>query len=609
MVEEIVWSTESVERLIEQQNTVGVMPSNNPFFEKDVRLRKANILYEYTNEEMAKISLYSQDIFAFAEEVCSVMTDEGVRRIKLRKYQEDLLWIYFCGAMGIPLYDDFIPRYNIQNQSRQSGKSITAAIFIAWYVIFHTDRNVLILSKNQDKVKDLVSKIHVIFKNMPFYLKPGVEVNNVMTKVFDNGCMIKAETTTIDSGAGSTIHLLYMDEFALVPAHILEVFYRTVFPTVSASKTSMIIITSTPRGMNLFYDLYIAAINGENSYHPYYLPWYMVPGRDEAWKAKEVNNLGSIESFNQEYGCSFFSGSNLVLPTPVLQIMNKYNLQYVHRSLGPLDDANLFYGKQYDSEGNPMGKAILRWHPAIDIDTLGDKDHRYVISIDLASGDGGSYTAFSIFQVKPLSVGGIKNIDVIRDIHDLFKLSQIGLYRSNVTSLEDAAKLLYYLVGYVLGPEKVKLVIELNHRGQEFINYLQLFEGINNKLDTDYLVTRFIRKKRYQPGLYNIEPIKKLGAEKLGAFLYKGRIVVRESVTAHELANLCWSKKGTITSNTKYTDMAMTCLNVAHFLDNIEFIDMVEELMHDMSFSEEWIRLAKGHISKVRENDSTLYPS
>jgi hypothetical protein len=104
-----------------------------------------------------------------------------------------------------------------------------------------------------------------------------------------------------------------MDEFAHIHPNFIESFFRSTYPTVSSSKVSRIIITSTPNGMNKFYEIYQGALSGDNSFNPVRVDWWQVPGRDEEWKREEIANLGSEELFNQEYGNQFLSSTSLLL--------------------------------------------------------------------------------------------------------------------------------------------------------------------------------------------------------------------------------------------------------------------------------------------------------
>ena len=92
---------------------------------------------------------------------------------------------------------------------------------------------------------------------------------------------------------------------------------------------SKVIITSTPNGMNRFYEIYMDSVEGKNTYTPLRVDWWQVPGRDDEWKKMTIANLGSEEDFNQEYGLQFFSSDKLLLASKDLKKMFNVRTNYV----------------------------------------------------------------------------------------------------------------------------------------------------------------------------------------------------------------------------------------------------------------------------------------
>ena len=87
-----------------------------------------------------------------------------------------------------------------------------------------------------------------------------------------------------------------------------------------AGKTSKIIIVSTPNGMNMFYKLWMDAINKKNNYKTFEIHWSMVPGRDEDWKEETIRNT-SERQFRQEFETEFLGSSNTLISGYKLQTM------------------------------------------------------------------------------------------------------------------------------------------------------------------------------------------------------------------------------------------------------------------------------------------------
>lgn len=108
----LIWSTKSVNELLLALDK-GYRPKVPlPFYEGKQFLRKGNIVFEYTEEEIAELARCANDIVYFAEKYAVVMTDDGVQQVKLRDYQKQML-------------SDFQHnRFNIVLASRQMGKCL-----------------------------------------------------------------------------------------------------------------------------------------------------------------------------------------------------------------------------------------------------------------------------------------------------------------------------------------------------------------------------------------------------------------------------------------------------------------------------------------------------
>ena len=85
------WSTKKVEQLLASLEEGYKSKTGTPFYENNPDLKKGNIVWEYTEHELGELKKCSQDIMYFANNYCTVMTDEGLQTIVLRDYQEEML--------------------------------------------------------------------------------------------------------------------------------------------------------------------------------------------------------------------------------------------------------------------------------------------------------------------------------------------------------------------------------------------------------------------------------------------------------------------------------------------------------------------------------------
>lgn len=546
------WSTKKVEELLYKAEEEGLdfKGVDNPFHDGDPSLKRANVLWEYTREEILEIERCSKDAVYFAK-YCQVMTDDGLQYIRLRDYQQSVLREYQ------------VNRFNVFLAPRQVGKSITSAVILVWYLLFNHDKNAMILANVGSTAEELMDKIKAIVKGLPWFLKPGMVVNNVMSMKFDNGCRAIAKTTTKTSAIGFTIHFLYMDEFAHIHPNFIESFFRSTYPTVSSSKVSRIIITSTPNGMNKFYEIYQGAVTGENSFNPVRVDWWQVPGRDENWKKTEIANLGSEELFNQEYGNQFLSSSTLLLGSNDLKKIKSNEAEYQWQEIDYLTDLGIPYEN-------------FKWHPkfSADLDTL--NKNRFVFSVDLAGGGKGDFTVLNVFKVVPLPKSVIESIDDFQDESDFFALLQVGVYRDNEIEVEDFKKILETLLVKVFHPEKVKVLLEINFKGELLIDKI----GNNDELSPEVFVhTRHTEAARTRkPGIKYNEKNKLKYCELLRSQVRQNRIMLNEKAwTIPELFSFGLNTRGTYSSQSGHDDVAMTVVNLSALFESSDFYDLVGE--------------------------------
>jgi hypothetical protein len=549
----VVWTSSKVEKLLTAMEE-GYATTDHPFFEGNPDYKKGNIVFEYTDWEYEEIKKCAKDIIHFANHYCTVMTDEGYMKIQLRPYQE----------MVLRSYQD--NRWNIFLAPRQIGKTITSSIFLTWYLLFHFDKNVLLMSNKGATTKEIMDKIKAIVEGLPFFLKPGVLKKDVMTMMFDNKCRIIGQNTTKTGGIGFTIHLLFLDEFAHIQESIKKPFYENVYPTLSSSKISRVIITSTPNGYDLFHDLYEGAISGMNEYKAIRVDWWDVPGRDEAWKAREIGNLGSEEAFNQQYGCQFLSSSSLLLSSEELLRIKKNEREFEFREIDPLDDLCIDYSG-------------LRWDSDFDLEEIENDQNFYVMSIDLSEGVGRDYTIFNIFKISSIENFDMRSITSPSSIADFFGVDQIGVFRSNLHSIDDVSKILYTLCVDIFNQENLRLVIEYNTYGSHLMKNLVTLYPSSNDFDEETIVRYYHRvgARTKNPGLRIQKDSKKLYCEKVKKLIHEGRIKLKEKKTIQEAELFSRNPNGTYSAQAGNDDIMMTVVNISSFFDTLDFIEIVEE--------------------------------
>jgi len=580
--EALIWSTKRYEDLMLAMDT-GERPKMTPFYEGNPIIRKGNIIFDYTEFEISEMKKCINDIKYFANNYCTVMTDEGLQTIILRDYQEDML-------------DHFVnERFSIVLASRQIGKTICSSIYIAWFVLFSFDKNVLVLSNKGATTREIVDKTKVILESLPFFMKPGTVKNDVFNMKFDNGCRIVAQSTTKKAGIGFTIHLLFLDEFAHIHQNFVNSFYENVFPTLSSSKISKIIITSTPSGFNKFHDIYKAAIEGKNEFKPFRVDWWQVPDRDDAWMHREIGSLGSLDAFNRQYGNMFVSSDNLLLSPDEVKKIQKIQTEFNTHNFPELDDIDIEYER------------FLKFHPSFDIEEAGEDTNFWAFSIDIAEGVLRDYSIINIFKIEILDKKNFKHLHQPGTISDFFALKQVGIFRSNEHNIEDFSKILYTLTFDIFYAENIKMIIEWNNYGGELLKNLQTIFPQRNEFDEE-LVVKFkhrIDSKVAKFGLKVKNDNKGIMCQKFRKYIRENRMIISEYNTVEEAKQFGRMPTGIYKALKDHDDIIMTCINVSEFFGTMDYSDFIEEIQdlleHDI------IEGIEDEIDKGTKGDGSMY--
>ena len=552
--ESLIWTSERVEELFNQIEA-GIEPNETPFWDGKPEWRSSNIIFEYTSLELDEIKRCAADVIYFANNYCFVMTDDGIQNITLRDYQEDILREF---------QDN---RFVAFLAPRQVGKTICTGIFLTWYLLFNTDRNLMILSNTGATTIEIIDKVKVILSNLPFFLKPGIVVNNQMRMTFDNGCRLFGRNTTKTAAIGFAVHFLFCDEFAHIHSNFIEPFWRSVYPTLSSSKISRCIITSTPNGQNKFYDLYTEGLEGINEFKAIRVDWWQVPGRDEEWKNREISNLGSEESFNQEFGNQFLASSKLLLDSKTLTQMKTKIAEYEWRELEELHDRDLKYEE-------------LKWHPKFDLDNIKDSD-RFVFTIDTAGGNTENgkkpdFSVINILKLVPISLIQMEKISSFTDEGAFFGLLQVGLLRANNLDIDDLVPIIETLLYKVFSSDNVRIVLELDFKGN------LIWDRMNKH--KDFFEDIFIHTKHAEnsahlkPGLKLNQKNKLQFCLEMRRLIKNGKILPNEKNTIKELLAFGINKKGSYSSQIGHDDCALTLVNTSVFFGSTQYFEMIEDI-------------------------------
>lgn len=465
--------------------------------------------------------------------------------------------------------------------------TVTTGLFIAWYITFNTDRNVLIAANKLKTVREIISKVKSIIEGLPFYMKPGMEKNTELQMGFDNGCRIFGEATTKTAALGFTVHLAFMDEFAYIPPNIVDSYYKSIYPTLTSSKISKMIITSTANGKNKFFDIYQGGVEGKNNFKTMRIDWWQVPGRDEKWKAIEIANLGSEDVFNQEYGNQFISGDKLLLSGETMRFFFKLQKKFFWKELTQFE--------KYDD----IDYKNLKWSPSFDVYNINPKD-KFILSIDLSKGIGTDYSVINIFKLEAMSRARIKRIpnERVENESDLVRLRQIGVFRHNKAEIDEFSRICSTIIFDILGPDNCRVALEMNYNGDLLIEKLSYHEDYY-----DYIFIHTIHEasRGAEIGTKLHKYNKIYYSREMRKTMYEGRIIVEEETTISELGNFGLNPKGTYSCQSGHDDLAMTCLHLIPAIESEAFDTLVSEWIETISKKQQ-----KFVYDKISHAESTI---
>ncbi len=334
------------------------MSINVPAYKGNPNLKSAGVEVSFSEAEVKEFIKCSRDPIYFIEHYVKIVSiDEGLIPFGLYKFQRDMIGTFHNN------------RFSICKLPRQSGKSTVLLAYLVHYLIFNETVNVAILANKAATARDLLGRFQLAYEHLPEWMQQGVISWNKGSLELENGSKIIASSTSASAVRGGSYNLIFLDEFAFVPSNIAEQFFSSVYPTISAGQTSKVIIVSTPHGMNMFYKLWMDAINEKSQFNAIEVHWSEVPGRDEAWREQTIANT-SEQQFLQEFECSFLGSIDTLIAPTKLQVIPTMN---------PISSSGGF-----------------------DIYEQPRKGHSYAGTVDVARGGAHDYSAFVVIDITTI---------------------------------------------------------------------------------------------------------------------------------------------------------------------------------------------------------------
>lgn len=330
-------------------------------------LKKVGVDVQFTKDQVDEYLKCANDPVYFALYYMKIVNvDHGLMPFEMWDFQKEMLATF---------HDN---RFTIMKCPRQVGKTTTTVAYLLHVSIFNASQSICILANKGSLARDILAKYQLAYENLPMWMQQGIVTWNKGNVELENGSKILASSTSSSAVRGGSFNIVFLDEFAFVPSNIAQEFFNSVYPVISSGKKTKIIIVSTPNGMNMFYKLWVDAINKKNNYRPFEIHWSMVPGRDAAWKEETIRNT-SERQFQQEFECDFLGSSNTLISGSKLQALVFFD---------PIET------KKFGEESLVVYELPIKGDDEI------ERDHIYAICVDPAEGKGLDCSAFSVFDIS-----------------------------------------------------------------------------------------------------------------------------------------------------------------------------------------------------------------
>jgi hypothetical protein len=467
------------------------------------KLRRAFVDIALTQHQVDEFKKCSKDPIHFIRSYVKIVSlDKGIINFDLYPFQEDMVLKFINN------------RFVICKIPRQSGKTITTVAFLLHSILFNENYNVAILAHKGSAANGILQRLKLAYENLPPWLQSGIIEWNKGNIELENGSKIGAFATSADGLRSGSYNAILLDEFAFVPNNIAEEFFTSTYPVITAGTKTKIIIVSTPRGMNMFYTMWIRAEAGKSDYLPIEVHWSAVPGRDEKWKEQTIRNT-SEEQFQQEYNTEFLGSSNILISASKM----KQLIVLQHDPL--MKDGHL------------------------DIFEQPQDNHTYAMTVDVAEGLGLDYSTFAVIDVTSIP----------------YKL--VAKYRNNqITPLLFPTVILQAAKRY----NDAFVLVEINSIGLQVSDILHFEFGYDNliKIETKGKQGQIQSpgfKRRIAYGIKTTKQTKAIGCANLKTLIESDKLIVRDPDIIKEFTTFSVNKQTYKAEDGSNDDLVMTLVH------------------------------------------------
>jgi hypothetical protein len=296
------------------------------------------------------------------------------------------------------------------------------------------------------------------------------------------------------------------------------------------------------------------------------------------WKKETIKDIGGEESFNQEYDLRFINSSRSLLSETLIDHMTKNKKSYEWEEFDEFNKLKFSYQDLKWNQDDSIFTPLLR------------RNYKIIMSVDISEGLGQDYSIINIFKISEKTKELIESQKhKYKSIVDFFKLEQIGMFRSNLISVQQLSELLYLVAFEFFNPDNVKIVLEINAYGNELLAHLpNVFDGRN-----DYGSSIFFRFKHRadaqeeKVGL-KVGENKNILVKEYQERMEDGSIEITNDTNINEITTFI--KHTTNAGNVRYAadgssndDTVMTIVDMCAIFQKNDFKQIIEEYAENLT--------------------------
>ncbi len=271
------------------------------------------------------------------------MVKTTTKEEKLRRIVKDpLLWIqYFCSIVDKegrkvpfePTYHQKVlsknfGKYNLVAKSRQLGVTSFALAYSLYLTHTEPDTVCMIMSYSLDTVDIVFKKLKAMYDDLNPSVKIKDVANNRKELLLENRSrIICCVCGSKDAARGSTLRYVHLTEVAFMDDEKLK--NQLVAIEAALRPDGQMVLESTSRGMNMWFELWQKAVSKESQYKPFFFSW-----------------LDDFHLFAREYEEN-------------AEIYKNRNGQYL--TINELDEEEIALYHKMNGDNNPLAIKKLMW--------------------------------------------------------------------------------------------------------------------------------------------------------------------------------------------------------------------------------------------------------